>query len=227
MAEPRDTGVRRDEGDRALVGEEGVSLDRRRGVSFEPRSATVEQVGEEPGNGVGVREPRPSAGRARPDLHPEVRARQGREGVLVSQVIAEEDHAVGADQLSEATQGRPLSVSTSDSSSTIFPRLAVTPGEDAGPASTSSTAADASVGSTRRKWNATLAGLLSTMRAGRARCDLLELSNHLGAVRPDLFGKRAREPGFELGSVGADEMDFGREPAQGGEVPERPAGDER
>ena len=104
MAEPRDACVGRDESDRALVGEKGVPLDRRSRVPFEPRPAAFEEVGEEPGNGVCVRESGPSARRAGPDLHAEVRTPQGRERVLVGQVVTEEDHAIGADQLSEAAQ---------------------------------------------------------------------------------------------------------------------------
>ena len=76
MAEPRDACVGRDEGDRALVGEKGVPLDRRSRVPFEPRVAAFEKVGEEPGNGVCVREPRTERTWAGPDLDAEVRAAQ-------------------------------------------------------------------------------------------------------------------------------------------------------
>ena len=70
-------------------------------------------------------------------------------------------------------------------------------------------------------------GLALDDRSGRPRGDLVELADHLGAAPADLLGERARESGFELASVGADEVDFRGQAAQGGEVAQRAAGDHR
>ena len=120
----------------------------------------------------------------------------------------------------------PLSVSTSDSSSTILPLLALTPGSRPGPLSTSSTSTDASSGSTSRKWNATPAGLLSTIDPG-ARATISSSCRITSARLLRICSGARSRTRVRTRFRGSRRGGLRGEAAQRGEVPQRPARDHR
>jgi hypothetical protein len=108
VAQPADLGVRGDQGDGTAVRQHRVPLDRHRVLAVQPGAAGLQQQGEHPGAVQRLGDPVTGGGVARSDLDADVRSPQGREPVLVGDVVAEEQHRAGRQLGAQLVEGAAL-----------------------------------------------------------------------------------------------------------------------
>jgi hypothetical protein len=108
MTQPADPGIGGDEGDGLAVGEHGVALDRHRPLPEQPITAGLQQQGEDPYRLKRISHPVARSRLPRADLHAHVLARQHPEGILVGDVIADEQHGTRGRLPAQLIDGGPL-----------------------------------------------------------------------------------------------------------------------
>ena len=195
-----------------------MPLDRRGGVTLEPRPSPAEHLREESGDRVGVGYTKAGGGGARADLHADVGSAEHGERILIGEVVADEEGSFGTDLLADAGESRALVGVDKRELDDHLPVL----GGDAGLGCRD---LQDLLHGRRRGVGIGLAVVESDARRlaldDRPRSparDLVEVLDHAASRRADLVGQILGETGLELRAVRADEVHLRRQPAESGQV---------
>jgi hypothetical protein len=211
----------------AAVGQHRVVGDRHRLRAGDPLGAELGELGEGEGHAGGVVDAEAGQCLVRADLHPDVGPAQGGEGVLVGRAVAEEEDGRRPDPVAQRLQ-RPALVGVDhqqlDGLVAVMGVDAVQrrrPGLDVlqRPALVLLGRPPVVEGDGRR--------LHLQLGAGGAGGDLGQVALD---ARPQVqlaLGQALAEAEVELPAVAADQVDLGGQAGQPGEIPQRPARDDR
>jgi hypothetical protein len=225
-AEPDDSGVGGDHRGGALVAEDRVVLDEGAGGAGGPGGAEPEERGDQAGDLGDGSDAELGAGLAGAGLDAQVGGGERAEGVLVGDVVADEDDGGGADALAEQAQGAAL-VGGQDAQ--LDHEDAVLD-VDAGPAGRALEDGAEGVGGRGPGDVAVVkgdaGGLVLEEGAGEACGDVGEGRGEAFAEREGLGGEVRGGAQVELAAVAADELDIGGGAGEHGEVGQGPSGDD-